>query len=399
MIRVTVASMDGNFATLYLETDWLLSKVKELIESQLNIPRVQQVISLNGQVICASDDTKISTIGIDTNDLLLAVSRNAPASANLGSIPNPNPSPSAYDVPSTGMQAKANFLEHARSLIARWKLNSEALHLLDDPELADAISTGNENNVAQLLEKKHQNEMKNEMDRLIKVGMAAQNPLTPESQEIIEKYMHKQRIQESLLNSQEYFPESFGDIVMLYINIEINKVGISAFVDTGAQKTVISKKCAEICNISNLIDPRFGGVVHGVGVSKMLGRIHMIEMKINDIFYPISCVVVENSTVDFLLGLDIMRRYKCIIDLPDNSLTIQGNKVYFVNKPKVITLQPTISSGTSTSMGTGMVDLEKEKKIATLCEVLGIGKTQAKQLLEGSNWDVEQAAALSLSLE
>lgn len=48
------------------------------------------------------------------------------------------------------------------------------------------------------------------MDRLIKVGMAAQNPLTPESQEIIEKYMHKQRIQESLLNSQEYFPESFG---------------------------------------------------------------------------------------------------------------------------------------------------------------------------------------------
>lgn len=50
-------------------------------------------------------------------------------------------------------------------------------------------------------------------------------------------------------------------------------------------------------------------------------------------------------------------------------------------------------------MGTGMVDLEKEKKIATLCEVLGIGKTQAKQLLEGSNWDVEQAAALSLSLE
>lgn len=57
----------------------------------------------------------------------------------------------------------------------------------------------------------------------------------------------------------------------------------------------------------------------------------MIEMKINDIFYPISCVVVENSTVDFLLGLDIMRlhstlsrRYKCIIDLPDNSLTIQG---------------------------------------------------------------------------
>jgi DNA damage-inducible protein 1 len=36
-------------------------------------------------------------------------------------------------------------------------------------------------------------------------------------------------------------PENFVKVPMLYINIQINKVPLQAFVDSGAQSTIISK--------------------------------------------------------------------------------------------------------------------------------------------------------------
>ena len=42
----------------------------------------------------------------------------------------------------------------------------------------------------------------------------------------------------------EYTPEVFGHITMLYINASINKVPIQAFIDSGAQMTVMSQSLA-----------------------------------------------------------------------------------------------------------------------------------------------------------
>lgn len=123
----------------------------------------------------------------------------------------------------------------------------------------------------------------------------------------------------------ENLPESFGRVIMLYVDIEVNGNPIKAFVDSGAQSTIMSARCAEQCGISRLIDTRFSGVAVGVGSGKILGRVHIAQMKFGKSHFPISITILENSDVDFLFGLDTLRRYRCCIDLAKNVLRIDGH--------------------------------------------------------------------------
>ena len=47
--------------------------------------------------------------------------------------------------------------------------------------------------------------------------------------------------------AMEHSPETFARVTMLYVSAEINAVPIAAFIDSGAQSTIISKKVAEQC--------------------------------------------------------------------------------------------------------------------------------------------------------
>ena len=67
---------------------------------------------------------------------------------------------------------------------------------------------------------------------------------------------------------------------MLYIETKVNGVAVQAFVDSGAQSTIISKDCAERCNMMHLLDTRFAGMAVGVGSSRILGRVHLADLEV-----------------------------------------------------------------------------------------------------------------------
>ncbi|XP_041129854.1 regulatory solute carrier protein family 1 member 1-like isoform X1 [Polyodon spathula] len=231
--------------------------------------------------------------------------------------PLPPPPPSLNPSSSSSQQG----LDDPALLRDMLLANPHELSLLKErnPPLAEALLSGDLERFTKVLLEQQQERARREQER---IRLLTADPFDLEAQAKIEEDIRQHNIEENMTFAMEEAPESFGQVVMLYINCKVNGHPVKAFVDSGAQMTIMSQACAERCNIMRLVDRRWAGIAKGVGTQKIIGRVHLAQVQIEGDFLPCSFSILEDQPMDMLLGLDMLKRHQCSIDLKKNVVLI-----------------------------------------------------------------------------
>ncbi|XP_040989782.1 protein DNA-DAMAGE INDUCIBLE 1 isoform X2 [Juglans microcarpa x Juglans regia] len=309
-MKITVMTADEQIITVDVDPHETVENVKALLEVEISVPLKQQQLLYNGKEM--RNFEKLSALGVKDDDLVMMVSTAAstPSTNNLGF----NPDGSAVN--------PGAFQQHVRS-----DSNIMAQLFQSDPELAQVVLGNDLNRLQELLRERHRQRSKLRIQQEEELALLYADPFDVEAQKKIEAAILQKGIDENWQAALEHNPEAFARVVMLYVDMEVNGVPLKAFVDSGAQSTIISKSCAERCGLLRLLDQRYKGIAHGVGQSEILGRIHVAPIKIGNIFYPCSFTVLDAPNMEFLFGLDMLRKHQCIIDLKENLLRVGGGEV------------------------------------------------------------------------
>lgn len=379
-MKVQIKTKDASF-DVELPEDLDLMTVSALVGAEIGMDEV--VLSKDGKVLAPPDST-LKAAGVTESTQVYATAPREP-------IPIPGVSP--------------RDLLRAEQLRSQVEGDSYKLFMLRErnPALAEAVE---KNDLAEIVRvmKRQEEQMR---QRQATLEAAAADPFNIEAQRALEEEIQLGNVEQLRQEAIEHMPESFGTVTMLYINVVVNGVPLKAFVDSGAQMTIMSSDCAEKCGLMRLCDRRFAGMAVGVGTQRILGRVHMCQMQIENDFLPTSLSILEKQNMEMLLGLDMLKRHRCVLDLDKGVLRIgtTGTSTPFLPEselPESAKLhkpggnaQPQASTTPSQAQsgGGGGASKVSDEAIQQLLSIGPFTREQAMEALTVCNNDPQTAAA------
>eukprot|EP00128_Syssomonas_multiformis_P017976 Colp12_sorted_trinity150504_noHs@9112 len=337
LVHLSVEGGSVEMVSLEVGPDMELQDLAALAEIETGIPITEQIMLYEGRQLARMQES-LASIGLKDNDLILLarqIRRPAAPPAGFGgwgnvNVPQPGQTASApRPAPVTGINwgsipvpgqapVRPAFDYHGLRNQIRSQPAVRAQIAQSSPSLVEAAMSDDFNRFKKIVDDSLAAERR-EKERMARI---LANPDSLEAQELIEEEIRAQNLQHNLETAMEHNPESFGSVIMLYIDCKVNNVPVKAFVDSGAQNTIMNAETAERCGIMRLVDKRFRGIAKGVGTAEIMGRVHLTQVQIEDVFLPCSFSVMADQSVDMLLGLDMLKRHQCVIDLKENVLRI-----------------------------------------------------------------------------
>jgi len=415
-MRLTLTTLTDDVYQLEVSCDLELENFKALCEVESGIPAAEISLLHNGRPLY--DDKKpLKDYGIADGDMLIIQHQRGAAGSggrgvggggNLfggsggggGAVPRRIPFPSSggaapmnldfssIQIPGTSSSSAAAAAGAAASTsrsrpaaAAADMTSAEQQRLLNDPvklrdallsrpeevallkernpPLAEALLGGNLEKFTSVLRDQQKEREEREAE---KIRMLNADPFDPDVQAKIAEEIRLRNVETNMETAMEYAPESFGQVTMLYIDCRVNGFPVKAFVDSGAQMTIMSVACAERCQIGRLVDRRWAGVAKGVGTQKIIGRVHLGQIQIGNDFLQSSFSILEDQPMDMLLGLDMLKRHQCCIDLKNNRLVIgtTGTETRFLSESDL----PSCARLTSNSEDAGAVPMDEDEALA-----------------------------------
>ncbi|KAI3640819.1 hypothetical protein MIR68_001697 [Amoeboaphelidium protococcarum] len=360
-MQITITNQKGEIYSLELTRDTEISTLKMLVEAEFNIPAQSQQYYKDSKVLntsLQSESCTLQQLGIQDNDVLFVHD--------------------SSQMQLSQQQSSQGQSQNQQSSQVDAQLDALRQQLLSDPNMRQQMQATNPGllNAAQNDPVKFKQMLQTMMGEQMLPAVSPQNishsdPFDVEMQKRIEEQIRMENINENMELAYQYNPEVFTKVHMLYVDVEVNGRHIKAFIDSGAQATIMTPACAEKCGIMHLCDSRFAGIAKGVGTSKILGRIHAATLKLigkkkkidtgsslsekqqqkqsqdavksaaesqnkskdsNSLFVQCSFTITELGEMDILIGLDMLRRFSACIDLEKNVLRIGEFETHFLSE-------------------------------------------------------------------
>ncbi|CAB4029019.1 DDI1 homolog 2 isoform X2 [Paramuricea clavata] len=312
-------TFEDNLYSLDISDDSEIEILKPLLEFESGVPASDFAIYYNGYQL-KEVKKSLKYFGVKDGDILV-MTRRMPRppqqnqrSSGVGSIDW-----SSIRVPGTSSRVSSTISDQGGQvplgsvdpLALREVLLADAHRrsLLKErnPPLSEALESGDPQRFVAVF---NQQKKTREEQEALRMRMIQADPLDIEAQQQIAEEIQQANINTNMETAFEFSPESFGQVTMLYINCLVNGQPVKAFVDSGAQMTIMSVACAERCNIMRLLDRRWAGLAKGVGTQKIIGRVHVAQIQIEQDFLASSFSVLEAQPMDMLLGLDMLKRHQ-----------------------------------------------------------------------------------------